>query len=195
MSQIQKLSVKHETIMDFLMAHPAIRLGDVASHFGVTQPWLSQVIHSDVFQSRLKEKKDVAFHHTVLPLREKMTALAHMSIDKLMEQVPLQTDASVVNKVAENVLDRLGFGSKAVPTGLQVNAQNVQVNVLRSELEEARDMMLKVNGAKALGVSSGGTPEEIQPKSIPHLGEAGGEVAVAVPAEGDERQGEVGAAV
>jgi hypothetical protein len=140
---IAKLSIRHEAIMHFLMANPTVKLGDVADHFGMTQAWLSSVIHSDAFQAKLKENTNIAFHTTVLPIREKMTLLAHQALDQVMDRLPMETDVKTISGVASDVLDRLGFGTKSsaiAPQGTQVN---VQVNVLRSELEEARAMLGK----------------------------------------------------
>jgi hypothetical protein len=142
MPEIKNISIKHDAIMDFLMANPAMKLGDVATHFQVTQPWLSCIIHSDIFQARLKEKSDVAFHSTVLPLREKMIGVAHMALDKLADVLPKETETKVIASTAEGLLDRLGFGSKQSPMQPGTNV-NLQVNVLRSELDEARALLGK----------------------------------------------------
>jgi hypothetical protein len=162
--EIQKLSVRHEAILDFLIANPTVSLGDVATKFGVTQPWLSCIIHSDAFQTKLREKQDVMFHHTVLPLREKMTVVAHMALDKVAQLMPLETELKTVQSVADSVLDRLGFGAKAPAVQIN-NTQNVQVNTLASELEEARKLIGKapkpqlqvvIDGSIALPLSETG---------------------------------------
>ena len=41
---VQKLSVKHTDVMNFMLANPLVKLADVARHFGMTQPWLSCII-------------------------------------------------------------------------------------------------------------------------------------------------------
>lgn len=140
MAEIKSLSVRHNEIMDYLMANPTTRLGDVARHFGVTQPWLSQIIHSDIFQASLREKQDVAFHHTVLSVREKIEHVAHMALDRLAETLPLESDTRTLNTVAENVLDRLGFGTKQISPS---TTQNTTINVLSVELQEARALLGK----------------------------------------------------
>ena len=143
------------------MANPLVALRDVADKFGVTQPWLSCIIHSDAFQTKLREKQDVMFHHTVLPLREKMTVVAHMALDKVVQQLPLETDLKTIQHTADSVLDRLGFGAKQ-PTVQINNTQNVQVNTLREELEAARALIGKapkpqlqvvIDGSIALPIS------------------------------------------
>lgn len=167
---IAKLSIRHETIMDFLMANPTISLGEVARHFNFTPGWLSQVVHSDVFQDELRRKKDIAFHHTVLPLRDKLQLVAHMALDKLAVQLPNETDTATVNKVAENVLERLGFTAKGPTT--QVNLQQ-NVTVLRSEIERAREVFGKGPKAPVLEVEKDDSGRCVI--ALPAAGEISGE--------------------
>lgn len=130
--------------MDFLMTNPSVKLGDVAIQFGVTQAWLSTVIHSDAFQALLREKQDIAFHSTVLPVREKLMALAHQTLDRMQDMIPMETEVGILSRVAEGVLDRLGYGTK--PSVLQINnIQNNHTTVLKGELEEARLLMNQVS--------------------------------------------------
>src|SRR5262245_15896725 len=105
-----------------MLAHPEQSLAQVAVHFGYTQPWLSCVIHSDIFQAALAEKQDIIFHHTVMPIRKKMEMVAHAALDKIMERLPHESEITPLTKTAEAVLERLGFSSKT-PSG------NVNVHV------------------------------------------------------------------
>lgn len=152
------------------MSNPKIKLGDVASHFGVTQPWLSQIIHSDAFQEKLKEKQDVAFHSTVLPIREKMNAVAHIALDKLADMLPMETEVRTVNDVTENMLDRLGFGAKPIQGNTTFNQQNNLVfpNANAAEIAAAREMLQAKKGS-ALGVVVDG---HVSPIALPREGEA-----------------------
>lgn len=166
---IKFLSISHEAIMDYLMGHPSVRLGDVAAHFGYSAGWLSQIIHSDIFQTRLKEKTDIAFHHTVLPLREKMQAAASMAMDKIIENLPNEPDLRTVSSVAEGMLDRLGFSSKPITPGgnLTINQQNNFVslpNTTRDEIAEARKMLEARAQPLGVGVTVNG---ESLPISLP----------------------------
>jgi len=45
-NQIKTISPKHDAIMDALIANPAQKLGTLAGIFGVSQAWLSVIIHS-----------------------------------------------------------------------------------------------------------------------------------------------------
>lgn len=168
--------------MDFLMSSPKVSLGEVAQEFGVTQPWLSCIIHSDAFQSLLREKQNVAFHHTVLPIREKMLNVAHQALDKLVETLPFELEPRNLSAIAGDVLDRLGFTSK-VPT-VQFNQQNNHVTILREEIDAARALLgaqaprpaaLEVahNGERTiLALPHNGAGEAVQRESLAGLGPA-----------------------
>jgi hypothetical protein len=178
MPEIQRLSVRHDAIMDFLMANPCIKLGDVAAHFSLTQAWLSQVIHSDAFQTRLREKQHIAFHHTVLPLREKMQNIAHMALDKLAEDLPRESDMKTVLATADSVLDKLGFGSKNATTA---PAQHLHLHVLKEEVEEARALLYKSTPQTNLIpvlINGRETPFALPPESFTEVGEAADESAL-----------------
>lgn len=158
------------------MANPTMKLQDVARYFNISQPWLSQVIHSDAFQNALKEKQGIAFHHTVLPLRDKMVNLAHIALDKLVDTVPFEPETSTVANIADKMLDKLGFASKANQGGGSViNAQNVLiVQERRAEVEEARRLMGQAQTrVPALEVHVDGerTPITLPGESITRVGE------------------------
>jgi hypothetical protein len=148
MAEIQRITVRHEAIMDYLLANPTQKLGDVARHFNMTQGWLSQVIHSDAFQALLSEKQNIIFHESVLPLREKMMNVAHLALDRLSETLPMETETRTLSQVAESVLDRLGFSPKNPGQG-NVTEVNLSVSVVRSEVEEARQFYGTRNANKA----------------------------------------------
>jgi len=137
---VQKLSVKHTDVMNFMLANPLVKLADVARHFGMTQPWLSCIIHSEAFQAELATKSGEIFSATVLPIKQKMTAIAHQALDQIGDRMPMMED-KVVAQVADSVLDRLGFGSKVVPlTPAPTGHVTINFN-LKNELEEARKLI------------------------------------------------------
>jgi len=172
-----KVSITHNEIMDYLMMNPTTSLGDVAAHFGYTRGWLSQIIHSDAFQTLLKEKKQFAFHHTVLSVREKMENVAHKALDALDRSLDDEKDASTLADVASDMLDRLGFGSKTPPAS---PAASVHVTVLAGELRQAQALIhQRPQAAIGVGLGNGVT---LLPSSTPDVGEA--RVVATVPAAG-----------
>jgi hypothetical protein len=142
--EIQRVSHTHNAIMDYMLANPGVNLGSIAAHFGYTQPWLSCIIHSDAFQSLLKDRQDTIFHHTVMPIREKMLGVASQALDRIAERIPIETDLGVLTKTASTVLDRLGFGTQQAAVVINNTVNNTQVNTLRSELNDARALMGKI---------------------------------------------------
>ena len=151
-AQIQKLSVKHEAIMDYLLANPGMSLGDLAAHFGITQTWLSVVIHSPAFQDRLAEKKDMLFHHTVVAtVRDKLTTIAHKALDRMADQLDFESSHKELRETADMALERLGIGGKVnVPaTGGSGTVNNNTFIVARDIYADAQDRI----GARPLEIS------------------------------------------
>lgn len=142
-NQIQKVSIKHEAIMDYLIANPHHKLGIVAEHFGVSQAWLSVIINSDVFKVKLKEKNEEVFAQTIIPLRERVVGIAHVGVEKLGEALhhasPI-TDRAFIADTTDSILKNLGYTPKSQPaqTGTPVNQQNNFYVVDKDTLQEAR---------------------------------------------------------
>ncbi len=181
---VQKLSVKHVEIMNHLLANPMIKLAELAKLSGMSQPWLSCVIHSEAFQSQLAARQEQIFSGTVLPIKEKLTAIAHQALDLQADKLP-QMEPKDLNAVAGDVLDRLGFGSRpnAAPGG-DPAGMSVTVNVnadLKRELEEARKYIgARPSTSPALEVIVDGQPAPLG------IGVSRPE-EVHVPSEPDER--------
>ena len=139
MAEIQSLSIRHEDILNFVLANPQMKLGDVALLHGVTQPWLSTVIHSDCFQAKLSERQDDIFADALLPISDKLTALAHAGLDSMLENIPFETDSEVVRKTTDTVLKSLGFSGDGAGNGQNAGVINNTYVVQASILEKARD--------------------------------------------------------
>lgn len=172
MAEVQKLSIKHIDILNFLLANPMVKLQDVAAHYGITQPWLSQVIHSDMFQRLLKERQDAVFHHTVLPLKEKLTTLAHQALDKLYDRVEATNDVGELREVATSALDRIGFSPKAAPAVVNNNVTQLMV-IERERLARARSLIGRPRAALLEG-----KPDEVSTIAPPILGGFEGQAAI-----------------
>lgn len=146
---IKRVSIKHEAILNFLLAHPLVKMRDVAAHFEVSQPWLSQIIHSDAFQRQLRARQDVHFDASILPLMDRMQLVAENAVDKLLAEIPHETDVAKLNQVVDKTLNRLGYGTSVPQTQV-----NVQVNVEASALDRARQLIGARRPVPALEVSN-----------------------------------------
>lgn len=112
-AQIQKMSHRHEALLQYMIAHPEARARELAIIFEMTPAWISTIIHSHAFQAQLAARQDECFSETVLPLREKMLGLAHDAVEKLGTQLDNSQDPKYVLDVADKVLHRLGYAPKA----------------------------------------------------------------------------------
>ncbi len=140
-AQIQKMSHKHEAILNHILANPTQKLGEVAGEFEVTQAWLSTIIWSHAFQNQLAMRQNELFDTAVLQdLGSKLNAAAHMTLDEYMEKVPNLTADQLISG-SDKILGRLGFGSRA-PSGTtiqgDVNQTVVHNHVSKEILDEAR---------------------------------------------------------
>lgn len=177
--KIKNPSHKHEEIMRWLLENPDGKLGDLAIHLGVTNTWLSIVIHSDLFQTKFAELR-AEYMDRVLPgITEKLNGVAHAALDRLADSVDESLDPDFLLKVANTTLDKLGYGSNAgkAPGGQVVN--NIQIGVasyealqraeaLRAELRETKKVERIYAETERLAISgkcaereSGGESTEI----------------------------------
>lgn len=167
MPEIAKVSHRHEAIMQYMVANPTAPLGEVAAAFGVTQPWLSCIIHSHAFKTKLRERQDALFGNIAATLTEKLEAVAHAALDNLHEHVLASNSNPAQNlEVADTVLKALGYGAKGAPTAAAPGA--AQVNnfyISRDDLAQAR-MVIQSGPVQQLEV-------DIEPRSE---GSAGGQV-------------------
>lgn len=143
---IHKISHRHEAIADWLIAHPDKPLAACARQFGVTQAWLSIIIHSDAFRALLERKRAQAFAATVIPLRQKMLGIAHAAYDRLAEKVDEVEDPRLLLEIADKTAAKLGYGGRGAAA---INAENVAVqqNVFIADpdaLARARDRLRRL---------------------------------------------------
>jgi hypothetical protein len=148
--QVKSLTIRHEAIMDYLMVNPTVQLGVVAAHFKVSAAWLSVIVHSDAFQSKLREKSDEMFGATVIPLREKILGLAHVGVEKLgvaLENASPVSDKQFIADTTDSILKNLGYSPKSAPSDSgNVNVQNNFISVGSDALASAREKMQNPTG-------------------------------------------------
>ncbi len=149
-TQIQRVSIKHDAILDYLLIHPEQKLGDVAVAFGVSQPWLSVIIHSDAFQAKLGEKSGECFGATVLPLREQLMGVAQVGVEKLgecMENASTISDKQFIADTTDSILKNLGYSPKSAAPAQTGNNSTTNNNIFvvdKTALASAREKMRTV---------------------------------------------------
>lgn len=149
---VKKLTPRHEQIIQFLIANPEMRKQDVARAFGVTPAWLSQLMSSHAFQHQLRQRQDEVFESCVLhDLSERMTAVAHLALDKMEQRLETADDFETAYKSAELTLKNLGYGAAraagGVPPGVAVQQNNfytadpAQIAAAREKLQSQSNVV------------------------------------------------------
>jgi hypothetical protein len=126
-AQIDKVSPRHEAILNCLIMNPTMSRAEMARQFGVSQSWLSVVINSDVFQAKLRERQDEVFSVATETITSKLTRLAELSLDRLTDIIPVERDVTNLRDAAKLALEGLGFHraqAPLAPAGGQGNTFN-----------------------------------------------------------------------
>jgi hypothetical protein len=138
---IDKLSNRHTAIINFIVGNPQVKLGTVAMEFGMTQAWLSCVIHSSAFKSALAAAQVQVFEEVTLPLREKLEGVSHRAVEKLGVCVDNSQDPKFILDAADKTLKALGFAPTRGPEVVAPIQQNNFFTVDKGTLEKAREGM------------------------------------------------------
>ena len=120
------LSHRHEMLLNWLVLNPDKTLRECADHFGWTQSWLSSIIHSDIFQSALKQKQlDIALR-VAGSIPEKLRAAADIGVEKLSSALEKSEDPEFILDATDKILHRMGYAPQSArnPAGSPVNIQN-----------------------------------------------------------------------
>ena len=119
---IARVSYTHDSMIDLIIANPAISQGAIAQHFGYTQAWVSRVFNSDAFQARLAARKtEIVDPQLVLTIDEKLKALASKSLDVVLEKLTVTNSAEMGLKALEITSKALGYGARQQNLNVQQN--------------------------------------------------------------------------
>lgn len=151
--QLKKLSPKHDAIMEWLLLNPERSFKECAGTFGVTQAWLSCIVHSDIFQARYQKLMGQNRDDRVMPLRQKMLGLAHASIDKLTEIQAVHADPDFQLDLATKMVKGLGFGAPTPASLTVTNNIGFVSSVSPEELLAAREVYRKFQQRLAIDAS------------------------------------------
>lgn len=144
---IQKLNHTHDRIIDWLLMNPQKPLSECAQHFGYTQPWLSTVINSDMFQAVYRERSAQLGEECVHGISTKLKSIAYMSLERTQERLADKpTDRFVVDS-GRLALQALGYFTQHEQTIQQ--HLHLHANVNAEVLLQARDRLAQASQAQA----------------------------------------------
>lgn len=134
---VAKLSYNHEAMIDILIREPWISQNELADRFGMSASWISTIICSDLFQSKLAERREALvdpeirmsiktqFEGLLSRSLEVLRAKMDASPDKIADQLALQT--------AKMTSQSLGMGvreSKINSTEVHVHLEELGNNLV-----------------------------------------------------------------
>lgn len=149
-TQLKTLKPKHEAIVDYILANPDTTVTALAGAFSVSVPWMSIIMHSEVFKECLAKKSQEVFDQVVIPTRAKMTSVADAAYQKLNERIPFIEDPKTLLDIADKTAHRLGYAPTRGPVPAEGNTvnnyqQNNYYAVDKGTLHEAREKMVNNN--------------------------------------------------
>lgn len=129
---IAKVRYTHDAMIDFIIAQPTISQNALAAKFGYTPAWISQIISSDAFQSRLAARRDELVDPEIIAsVKLNFEALVLRSQALLLEKLNRPAEAIPDNLV----LRTLEAASRAAGYGAKDTSINVTVNQVENHLE------------------------------------------------------------
>jgi len=128
MTAIAKVRYTHDAIIDAILANPAISQGEIAREFGFTQTWVSIVVNSDAFKSRLAERKaELTDPKLQATINERLDGLANRALDRLAERLDSPTAQLKTMEIV--AIAKLAVGDKAnrpsTPSGPNLYVVNI----------------------------------------------------------------------
>jgi hypothetical protein len=160
------LTYRHERIIDFMLANPQMRKGEIAAALGFTQAWFSTITSSDAFRaeySRRRQEWNERLAEGVIGDLYDQTQLAAKRIIAELESPDCAPGFAL--EVQGRALSHLGFGTRDRP---QPGGQaQVVVNVagINPELlARAREKMLLTAAPSSLAVECPALPSTYLPE-------------------------------
>lgn len=111
--QVQKVSITHDAIIDFVMTQPQATYREIAGAFGYTPEGIGIICRSDSFKARLEVRKgdliDPIIRQTV---EERLTGLAHASIDILQRKLATSDDPKLALASLDAATKASAYGAR-----------------------------------------------------------------------------------
>lgn len=117
MGRLKRCSYTHDALIDLIIEQPELDQNQLASHFGYTPGWISNILAADAFQARLALRREQVIDPDIkASIEERFRALAIQSLAVLQRKLtqPAVSD-TVALRCAELGAKALGVGGHAVP--------------------------------------------------------------------------------
>ena len=112
-NRLVRVHYSHEAMIDVLLAEPTITQRELAKRFDRSENWISIVIGSDSFQAALAKRRDDLMNPEVIAtIEERLTGLAHQSLQVIAENLEKTRNIDVAFKAIDISTKALGFGAR-----------------------------------------------------------------------------------
>ena len=115
MSQdLKKVGYSHDAMIDMILQDPTVSSSELAALFGYTAAWVSRILGSDSFQSRLAQRKGALIDPIIArSLNDRLRAVAMRSMDVIEEKLAAEPSAAYAMEALELATQGLGVVSNA----------------------------------------------------------------------------------
>lgn len=163
---IKEVRYRHESIVDLMIENPQMKQRELAARIGVTESWLSTIVHSDAFKeyyaARREEHICAITEYTVerddRSLIDQTNEVAKLALQRIEDKLSAPTAANIelnaLTNTAAKTLNALGFGS--APGGDRGRGGDVNIlvgSVDPEVLAKARQRMLNARAESATPVN------------------------------------------
>jgi hypothetical protein len=108
-NEIKNVSYTHDAMIDLIMQDPTVTTSELAQVFGYSPAWVSRILASDSFQSRLAQRKSALIDPIVArSLNDRLRAVAVRSMDVIEERLAAEPSAQYAIDALELATKGLG---------------------------------------------------------------------------------------
>lgn len=125
MPEIEKVRYVHDAIIDEILVNPSITQTELSKSFGYTQAWISIIVNSDAFKTRLAERKGQLIDPQITARAEdRLDGVANRALDKILDRLESVIPLKPLELVA---IAKLGVGDRANRPAQAAQTNNLYV--------------------------------------------------------------------
>lgn len=110
---VRKLNYRHEAIIDYMIANPEMKQGEIAERLGLTQGYLSRLKSSDAFQREYRRRLNQHQEDLDRGITQKLYNVAEKGLDVVIDALDGEdVDPRFALDAKDKALSRLGYGGK-----------------------------------------------------------------------------------
>ncbi len=153
---VQEMTIRHDMLIDWLIANPERTQGDCAAAFNLTQAWLSTLLNSDMFKAKITERLAELGEGVREIIKLKMTHAADIAMDKTIEKLTEGASEDFLTQTRDTLLTRLGYGDKPMNGGNGHAPIELNIGISADLLNQARVKAKQINTLEVRAEASDG---------------------------------------